>query len=115
MFEKLLAPFTTAAPSGVALRDLITGAGAVIAVLGVLGFLTPEQVAELTKQAPGLLVAAGTLIYGGMSVYRILFKSSSDKAAEVARQVDAKIDPASTVVIKTPPGVKDIEVKPVQK
>jgi hypothetical protein len=110
MLGKLLKPLTTAAPLGVATRDLVTGIGAILAMLGILGFLTDEQVAELTKQAPALLTALGTLIYVSMSIYRALFKSSSDKAAEVAKEVDAKIDPNSPVVIKTPAGVPDITV-----
>lgn len=116
MFSKILATFTTAAPTGVALRDLITGIGAALAVLGVLGFLTEEQVAELTKQAPALVTALGAVIYAGMSIYRILFKSSSDTAAAVAKKVDSKLDPTLPVVIMTPEQNKpNIVVQPVGK
>lgn len=103
-------PITTARPVGVAVRDGIVIVGSIIAVLGVLGLLTPEQVAELTQAAPALMTAIGAAITGGMSAYRILTKSHSDKAAEVAKEVDAKVPPAAPVEIKTPSGVPDILV-----
>jgi len=112
MLSKLLTPFTTAAPVGVAMRDFITGIGAILAMLGVLGFLTDDQVAELTRQAPAVLTAIGTLIYGAMTIYRSLTKSSSDKAAEAAKQIDAKVPKEAQVVIKTPGGRPDIVVQP---
>ena len=112
MLGKLFSPLTTAAPSGVALRDLITGVGAVIAMLGVLGFLTAEQVAELTKQAPSLLTAIGVVIYGAMSIYRVFTKSSSDKAAAAAKQIDTLLDPQEPVRIQTPGAMPDILVMP---
>lgn len=103
-------PITTARPVGVAVRDGIVIAGSIIAVLGVLGLLSPEQVAELTQAAPAFMTALGAVITGGMSIYRVVTKSHSDKAAEVAKEVDAKVPAAAPVEIKTPPGVPDIVV-----
>lgn len=91
ILSTIFKPLTTATPAGVATRDLVVIVGSIIAVLGALGFLTPDQVAELTRQAPVLLTAIGTIMVAGMSLYRALFKSSSNKAAEVAKQVDKSI------------------------
>lgn len=103
-------PITTARPVGVAVRDGVVVIGSIIAVLGVLGLLTPEQVAELTQAAPAFMTALGAVLAGGMSIYRVVTKSHSDKAAEVAKEVDAKVPAAAPVEIKTPPGVPDIVV-----
>jgi hypothetical protein len=113
MFGKLTSIFTTAQPVGVATRDIITGLGAILAMLGVLGFLSEQQVQELTRQAPAVLTALGPVIYGGMTIYRTLFKSSSDVAAEVARQVDDRvIGQGTSAVVETPAGLPNIEVRP---
>ena len=50
-------PLTTARPVGVAIRDGVVIIGSIIAVLGVLGLLSPEQVAELTQAAPAFMTA----------------------------------------------------------
>jgi len=109
MLGKLLSPFTTAAPVGVALRDVVVALGALITLLGILGVLTPEQVKELQRivedvsgQWPALMTAFGFLLGAGMSIYRIVFKSSSDKAAEAGKQIDAKLAPEAKVEIVTP-------------
>lgn len=104
--------FTTAAPTGVAVRDITVIVGAVITVLGVLGLLDEEQRKTLTEQAPELMTAVGTLITIGTSIYRVVTKSHSDKAAEVAKEIDAKIPEAEPVVIKTPSHQPDIVVQP---
>lgn len=62
MLDKLLAPLTTATSVGVAIRYLTTIAGSVIAILGILGWLTPEQAEALTKQVPELLPALGAIV-----------------------------------------------------
>lgn len=112
MLDKLLSPLTTASSIGVAIRYLTTIVGSIIAILGILGWLTPEQSEALTKQVPELLAAIGALAAAAIPLYAIWTKSSSDKAAEVAKQVDDKIPAASTVVIPTPEGVPDIVVMP---
>lgn len=116
MLGKLLKPFTTATAGGTVFRDFIISAGSIVAILGLLGLLTPEQQAaieDFLKQisSPAMTLALGSLAVSLMSIYRALFMSSSDKAAKVAKEVDAKIDPGSDVVIKTPAGVPDIVVK----
>ncbi len=98
----ILKPVTSPEKSGVATRDLIMVVSAIIAVLGVLGFLTPEQQAELTRQAPVLMAALGTVGTVGMSLYRIFAKSMSAKAEETAKVID-----------KTMPKEKDVAVAPV--
>ncbi|HTV67503.1 MAG TPA: hypothetical protein VMF90_03105 [Rhizobiaceae bacterium] len=115
MLEKLLSPLTTAKASGVVLRDAIVVVGSIIAILGMLGFLSPEQVEELTRQAPALLTALGTAIVAGMSIYRAVFKSSSDKAAVAAKEIDTKLPVNASVKIETPAGQPDIVVTPAGK
>ena len=111
--------FTTANSIGVVLRYLGTIIGALLAIAGILGVLTPEQIAEITQkvrdisaQLPELLTAIGALMAIVIPAYAAVTKASSDKAAEVAKEVDAKVPTESPVVIKTPPGVDDIVVLP---
>lgn len=110
MLGKLFSPFTTAAPIGVVMRDIALAVGSILTVLGVLGLLSEEQVAALTEQAPVLFTSIGAVIAASVSVYRTITKSSSDKAHEVAKQVDQKVPPSAPVVITTPTGVPDIRV-----
>ncbi len=112
MLKKLLSPLTTASSAGVALRYLSTIAGSVIAILGILGLLSQEQVDALTKQVPELVTAVAALIPIAITVYATLTKSSSDKAAEVAKEVDKKIPPEAAVRIPTPGAAPDIVVMP---
>lgn len=119
MLEKLLKPLTTARASGVVFRDAVIAVGAIISLLGIIGVLTPQQVIELQRtvdtisgQWPQIALAVGALMAAGMSVYRALYKSSSDKAAEVAARVDAEVPKDDMVVVKTPPGEPDIVVHP---
>lgn len=112
MLGKLLSPLTTASSIGVAIRYLTTIAGSIIAILGILGWLTPEQSEALTKQVPELLAAIGALVAAAIPLYAIWTKSSSDKAAEVAKEVDKKIPPEATVRIPTPGAAPDIVVTP---
>lgn len=119
MLSKLLTPLTTSRPIGTVIRDLLVALGAIVAILGTLGVLTEDQVAAikvqievLSGQAPALLLAGGVLVTAVTSILRTVNFSSSDKAAEVAKQVDDKIPAAVTVVIPTPEGVPDIVVTP---
>jgi hypothetical protein len=119
MLDKLLSPLTTARPVGTVIRDVLVALGAIVAILGTIGVLTEDQVAAikeqievLSGQAPALLLAGGVLITAITSILRTVKFSSSDKAAEVAKQVDDKIPPAATVVIETPAGTPDIRVAP---
>lgn len=119
MLDKLLSPLTTARPVGTIIRDVLVALGAIIAILGTIGVLTEDQVAAIKQQieiisgqAPALLLAGGVLVTAITSILRTVKFSSSDKAAEVAKEVDDKIPAASTVVIPTPEGVPDIVVMP---
>lgn len=103
---------TTAEPIGVTTRDIVQIFGAVLTVLGSLGLVDEEQRAVLTEQAPILFTALGAVITVGIGIYRNRTKSHSDKAAEVAKEVDAKIPVAEPVVIKTPAHQPDIVVAP---
>lgn len=115
MLEKLFKPFTTSSATGVTVRDITAYIGAIIAVLGILGWLSPEQIDALKAQVdtltdPKILTAIGLLLSSVVSVYRIFFKSSSDKAAGAAKAIDKEVAPDATVVIKTPDGQPDIVV-----
>jgi hypothetical protein len=110
-------PLTTATSLGVAIRYLITIVGSVTAILGIVGWLTPEQVAELSQkvqdisaQLPGLVAAVSGIVALIVPLYAMATKSSSDKAAEVAKEVDKHIPDSASVTIKTPEGVPDIVV-----
>jgi hypothetical protein len=114
---KIFNPLTTATSIGVAIRYLITIAGSLLTILGIVGWLTSDQVQELSQkvqdisaQLPGLLAAAGGIIALVMPIYATITKSSTDRAAEVAKEVDKQIPERSPVVIKTPAGVPDIVV-----
>jgi hypothetical protein len=117
MLGNLLKPFTTATASGTIFRDVFIMIGSIITILGIVGVLTPEQVEDLRKaveefsgQWPAFMAAAGIVMASGMSIYRALFKSSSDKAAVSAQQIDARLPANEPVIIKTPAGVPDIVV-----
>lgn len=105
-------PLTTATSLGVAIRYAITIVGTVLAILGILGWLTPAQVDALSTKVPELLGAIGALVAAIIPLYAAFTKSSSDKAAEAAKQIDDKIPAGYTVHIPTPPGVPDIVVQP---
>lgn len=110
MLGKLLTPFTTATATGVSVRYITTVITTIIAIVGILGWLSPEQQEALTKQIPDLITAIAGLIAIVIPLYGIITKSSSDKAAEVAKQVDAKMPPAAPVKIATPGAAPDILV-----
>jgi hypothetical protein len=109
MLEKLLKPLTTARAGGVVFRDAFIAVGALITLLGIVGVLTPDQVIELKRvvedisgQWPAIAMALGALMTAGMSFYRAIYKSSSDRAAEVAKQVDEKLPPNVGMTLTTP-------------
>lgn len=110
MLGKLLAPLTTATSIGVAIRYLSTIAGSILAILGVLGWLTEDQVTALAQQVPEMLAAIGALIALIVPIYATLTKSSSDKAAAAAKQIDAKLPRGDDVVIMRPGAYPDIRV-----
>lgn len=122
MFKKLTNPLTTASSLGVALRYISTIVGSIITILAIVGWLTQEQVAELNRmieqislQVPGLVAAISGLVPLIITLYAILTKSSSDKAAAAAKKIDAELPPSAPVIIKTPDGVPDIKVLPPGK
>lgn len=110
MFGKLMSPLTTANSGGVAVRYGTVIIGTILAIAGVFGVLSPEQVEALTAKLPEFVSALGGIATMAVTLYAIITKSSSDKAAEVAKQIDAKIPAGQTVTIKTPEGEPDIKV-----
>ncbi|WP_133304817.1 hypothetical protein [Mesorhizobium sp. DCY119] len=91
--------------------------GSIITILGLVGVLTPQQVEDLRKaveefsgQWSAMMAAAVIVMASGMTIYRALLKSRSDKAAVSAQQIDARLPASEPVIIKTPAGVPDIVV-----
>ncbi|MBR2689151.1 MAG: hypothetical protein IKE42_14965 [Aquamicrobium sp.] len=112
MLKSIASLFTTSAPIGVTIRYLGAILGTALTVAGALGLLDQAQVDALRNEIPGFLSALAGLATFAITVYAIFTKSSSDKAAEVAKQVDAKLPAESSVVVKTPSGEPDIVVHP---
>lgn len=108
---KLLGIFTTATKAGVSTRYLTVILGSILTILGIIGWLSAEQVEALRDAVPAFVAALGALVAAVIPIYAALTKSSSDKAAEVARQVDAQIPEADEVVIARP-GAGKIVVPP---
>lgn len=122
MFEKLTAFFTSATAPSVALRYVSAIVGATLLILSTFGLMSKEQAADLTAQlataGSQILVIVGAI--GGLltllaPIYATMTKSSSDKAAAVAKEVDKQVPVSAPVVIKTPEGVPDIVVPPTAK
>ncbi|UPT53424.1 hypothetical protein [Synechococcus phage Ssp-JY39] len=109
---KLLSIFTTATATGVSLRYLTTIVGSVLTIFGILGWLSPDQVEALRVAVPEFTAAIGALVAAGIPIYAAITKSSSDKAAAAAKQIDAKVPKNSQVVIKSPGSRSDIVVQP---
>lgn len=103
-------PLTTSTSIGVIIRYTATIAGSILAILGLLGYLTPAQVDALSTKVPELIGALGALLAIVVPLYASITKSSSDKAAEVAKQIDQKIPPEMTVRVETPGTAPDIIV-----
>lgn len=117
MLDKLLSPLTTARPIGTVIRDLFIAIGAIVAILGIIGVLTEdqvnaikEQIEVLSGQAPALVLAFGVVVTAVTSILRTLKFSSSDKAAEAAQAIDKELPPAAPVVIQTPGTAPDIRI-----
>lgn len=106
MLGKLLSPifkpFTTATAGGVNTRYLTLIATTVLTFIGVLKWLSPEQIEELKGLLPQFVEAIAAAIGLAVYAYGVLTKSSSDKAAEAAKEIDAKLAPAEKVEIVTP-------------
>lgn len=112
ILKTIMNPFTTATSLGVALRYISAIVGGVVTILGVLGALSPAQQEAITTAMPTLLTAFGAIVMAGVPLYAMFTKSSSNKAAEVAKQIDALVPPTAVVEVKTPVGVPDIRVGP---
>lgn len=113
----LAAPFTTATAGGTAFRDFFIAAGVVIAMFGTLGILSQAQVDYIQHVSevisgnwPAITTVVGFLMYIGMSIYRSVSFSMSDKAMDVGKKIDAEVAPAAPITIVTPEGQADIEV-----
>jgi fumarate reductase subunit D len=78
MLTKLLTPLTTATAGGVALRYATSIVASIIALLGVLGLLTPDQVESLTRLVPELFAAVAALVAVVIPLYATLTKSRPD-------------------------------------
>lgn len=109
---KLLSIFTTATATGVSLRYLTTIIGSVLTIFGILGWLSAEQVDALRAAVPEFLAAVGALVAAGIPIYAAITKSSSDKAAAAAKQIDAKVPKEAKVLIKAPGQRGNIVVQP---
>lgn len=117
MLDKILKPFTTASAGGVAAREIFQAIVVIIGIFSMLGILTQEQADALRKVAdelfgqwPQIAAALATLSWLGMFIYRTAFKSFSDKAASVAKTVDADVPAAAPVIIQTPIGQDNIVI-----
>lgn len=98
-----------------AIRYAITIAGTILAILGILGWLSPQQVDALSTKVPELLGAIGALVAAIIPLYAAVTKSSSDRAASAAKEIDKQIPASAPVVIQTPQGVPDIVVPAASK
>lgn len=114
MLGKLLSPFTTATSAGVALRYITVIISSALAVAGILGLFSPQQLEVLNQEVPKLVSALAGLITVIITAYATITKSSSDKAAEAAKQIDAKVPPNVAVEIKTPGNMPDIKIPAVK-
>jgi len=78
------------------------------AALATHGLISPEVNTVLSQNLDAIVGAVGVLA----TVAYALWKRPSSKALEVAKQVDARVPPSSSVVVKTPTGQQDIVVHP---
>lgn len=116
--KNILSFFTSANATGVAARSFLSLALALIAFLGVIGWLSPEQAEALSKlvndlagQAPALVAALAAFGLAVLEAYRIIAKSFSDRGAAVAKALDKDV-PASQPLVAieavTPAGQRNI-------
>lgn len=114
MLKKLLTtlanPITSPTTWGVFTRYATAVIGAVLTVVGILGWLDAAQIATIKQHVPDLLAALGSVMTAAVMIYATITKSSSEKAAEAAKQIDAKLAPSEPVKIETPAGQADIIV-----
>lgn len=110
MLKAILSPLTTATSAGVTARYVISMISAVIAILGSLKYLSPEQVDVLTEQLPAFVSALFGLVALVIPIYAAFTKSSSDKAADAAKAIDKELPPSAPVVIQTPGTAPDIRI-----
>lgn len=109
MFRKLN-PFATSAAIGVTVRYATVIISTALTIFGLLGWLDAAQVEALKNAVPELVGAVSGLVAVIIPIYAVLTKSHSDKAAAVAKTVDAELPKAAPVVIRTSDGVPDIVV-----
>lgn len=102
--------FATATATGVAVRYISAMLGMVVAVVGLLGWIPPEQVEELRAMVPDAATAVGALLSVVVTVYAVTTKSSSDKAAVVAKTVDSEVPKSAPVIVTTPDGRTSVTV-----
>jgi hypothetical protein len=103
-------PLTTATSLGVAIRYIATIAVSMITILGILNLLTTQQVDDLSKSVPDLVTAITALLTVLIPLYATIFKSSSDKAASAAKEIDKKIPAGAPVEIVTPGAAPNIVI-----
>ena len=105
-------PLTTTTTIGVITRYAIAIVGPMIGAMALLGWVDQATADSITEQFNVFVGALGTLAGMVVVAYAAWTKSNSDKASEVANEVDANVPPDAPVVIKTPEGVADIVVVP---
>lgn len=115
MLEKLLSPLTTATAGGTTLRYILVIFSSMMTLLGGLQVLTPAQVDVLSRTVPEILGAVFALVMIVIPIYAARTKSSSDRAADVAKEIDKVLPPAVTATVKTPEGIPDIPVRAEKK
>lgn len=103
-------PFTSPNSVGVLTRYLSVIITTVISVLGLMNWMTPEQVQEIKGMIPAFLEAFTAVVALGIPIYAAITKAMSERGLEVAKETDAKVPPDMPVIVKTPTGVADIKV-----
>ncbi len=78
MLGKLLTPLTTATAGGVAVRYITSIVASIIAILGILGLFSPDQVESLTRLVPELFAAGAALVAVLIPLYATITKSRPD-------------------------------------
>lgn len=115
MLKTLFSPLTAAGKTGTTIRDIVMVVGAILAMLGTLGILSPEQIDTVkahiaTMTSPPMLAAIGTIMTVGVSIYRNITKAVSAKALDAAKEIDAKLPKGEDVEIVTPGSAPNIIV-----
>lgn len=89
----------------VIIRYIIATAFAALATHGLISAEVNTILSQNLDAIVGALGVLGTVAYA-------LWKRPSSKALEVAKQVDARIPPGASAVVRTPSGQPDIIVHP---